>query len=427
MNFINFARDILHQPYFASFLAVAVCICFYILKAENKNFRKIVWIAYSLLFILTIAILIGNILIRLSHPQIWDFTAFYLYGKVADAGYDYYLPENFHLVYNTLTLPPLPYREFVEEVVNAGFLYPPPTILLFAPLGFLSYNTALITWTIFNLFFAIGCIYLAYDLFFKKYKLNGLMLVTMLFFLLSPVRQTISFSQTNFILFFLLLLMYKYSDRKFAGILLALAVFTKPYVIVFGLFFLLRKQWKTISYFIISSLVLVGITALLFGVKPFISYIFNNPSKRLPAWVFSEDINQSLHAVLLRLNFIEFDKPLIYTIISAGVFLVTAFYLFYLLKKKLYDYIWAILLLVALLIYPGTLSYYGVLLLFIIFQIFDEKSPLGFNRYISVPIIFIFYYLSAISLFACIWFLIVITIAKSISLVNKTSFIQERS
>ena len=214
-------------------------------------------------------IFIGSAIYRISHPQVYDFTAFYLYGKVAASGYDFYLPENLHIVFNTLHLPLLDYRGFTEEIVNVGFLYPPPTILLFTPLGFLSYNTALICWTIFNLFFALGCIYLIYDLFFKAYKLNGLMLVAILFFLFSPVRSTVSFSQTNFILLFLLLLMKKYSDRKFAGILLALALFTKPYMIIFGLIFILRKQWKTLIYFIMSSFILVGLTVLLFGKRTF--------------------------------------------------------------------------------------------------------------------------------------------------------------
>jgi hypothetical protein len=417
MNFIDFIRDSVHQPYFGCFLSGVACLCFYFLISENKPSKKNIWIVYSLLFAVALFIFIGSTIIRLNHDQVYDFTAFYLYGKVAASGHDFYVPANLHAVFNTLHLPLLDYREFDQEIVNTGFLYPPPTILLFTPLGFLSYKTALICWTIFNLLFALGSIYLIYDLFFKAHKLNGIMFVAILFFLFSPVRQTVSFSQTNFILLFLLLLMKKYSDRKFAGILLALALFTKPYMIVFVLAFILRKQWKTIIYFTMSSFILVGLTVVLFGKGPFISYIYNNPSRHLPDWVFSEGVNQSLHAVLLRANLITIDNHIVYTCTLIAGLLLTAMYLAYLLKRKLYDYIWVVLLLAGLIFYPGTLSNYGVLLLFIIFQFFDEKKPLGLNIYTNIPMICVFYYLSSVSVFSCICFLLAVIIFKSMKLV----------
>lgn len=412
MDVINFIRELPYQVYFGCFISVLASMCFYFLKSKDKTSKKIIWLFYILVFTYAFFIFIKVVIHRIYNPEVWDFTAFYLYGKVGSLGYNFYSPENFHIVSSSLNLPVLINTEFVEDIVNVGFLYPPPTIFLFTPLGFLSYDTALICWTLFNLFFSLGCIYFIYDLFFRQYKLKGLILVAILFFVLSPVLSTISFSQTNFILLFLLLLMKKYSDKKFAGILFALALFTKPYMIIFGLYFILRKQWKTLIYFLVSSLIIVGLTVLTFGKGVFISYIFNNPSRRLPNRVFSESANQSLQAVLLRFNLISIDTP-IYLYISIGVFLLTAFYLFYLLKRKLYDFIWVILLLVCLMLYPGTLTHYGVLLLFIIFQFFDEKKQLGFNIYLNILIIGIFYYLSSVSVFTCICFLLIITLLKS--------------
>ncbi len=416
MNVINFIRELVHQSYFGCFLSIVTCLGFYFFKSRPS--RKYIWISYSLIAAIFL-IFIGIGIYRIYHPQLWDFTAFYLYGKVAAAGYNFYLPENFHIVFNTLRLP---FSEnpggFVDSVVNVGFPYPPPTIMYFTLLGAFSYHTALIVWTTFILIFLFGSIYLIYNMFLKEYRLKGLVLVTIIFLIFSQVITTISFSQTNFILLFLLLLMKKYSDKKFAGIFLALAIFTKPYMIVFGLFFLIRKQWKTLGYFILSSFIIVGCTMLFFGKEVFLSYIFNNPSKRLPHWVFSEDVNQSLNAVLIRLKLITIDNPVVYVYISIGLILLTAFYLFYLLKRKLYDYIWVVLLLVGLMLYPGTLSHYGVLLLFIIFQFFDEKKELGFNSYLNIPIIGIFYYLSSVSLFACICFLLIVLISKSLLAFN---------
>lgn len=405
---------------YSSYFVMLACFCFYYLKQENKNSKKIIRVIYYLIFAIAFFIFFRILIQRLIYPQIWDFTAFYLYGKAGASGYNFYLPENFHTIFNFISLPPLNYSEFSGEVVNVGFLYPPPTIFLFIPLGFLSYNTALICWTIFNLFFAFGSILLIYNMFFKQYKADGLIFVATIFFLLLPVRLTVIFSQTNFILLFLLLLMKKYSDKNFAGIFLTLALFTKPYMIIFGLIFIIIKNWGAIIYFIISSIAIVGVTLLAFGESPFLSYIFNNPAKRLPEWVFSEDINQSLHAILIRLRVITVNTHHVYTMVSATILLLMGVYLIYLAKRKLYDYIWAILLLVGLLIYPGTLSYYGVLLLFIIFQFFDGTKQLGFkNIYFNIAIISVFYYLSSVYVFAAILFLLLVLISKSFQTPNE--------
>jgi hypothetical protein len=424
MDAIQFIKDLFHQPYFISFLAVVTCLCFYYLKSQNRTYEKIVWIAYSSIFASTLSIFIFSAIYRIYHPEVWDFTAFYIYGKVAALGYNFYLPENFHLVFNSLSLPTE--DGFRVSVLNVGFLYPPPTILYFLPLGFLSFKTALIVWTIFNFIFVFGCLYLIYELFLKSYKLNGILLVSILFFIFLPSLSTINFSQTNFILLFYLLLLKKYSNKNISGVFLALAFFTKPYMIIFGLFFLLRMKWKTIIYCVLTTLALVGILFVSFGKEIFISYIFDNPSHRLPEWVFSEGVNQSLNAVLLRNNLISLSAPITYIFIVAGILFTACIYLYYLSRNKLYDYIWALLLLVGLLIYPGTLSHYGTLLLFIIFQFIDEKEQLGLNLYVCIPIVGIFYYLSTISIFSSICFILIVVFLKSFNIFNQFNLLYTR-
>jgi hypothetical protein len=354
----------------------------------------------------------------INYPSVYDFSAFFLWGKTAAQGHDFYLPQNLQLVFNALQLPPHEdYKVFSEEIVNVGFLYPPPTILYFAPLGFLSYKTAVISWTILNAFFAFACIYLIYDLFFRKDKFNGLMLVSILFFFLKPVLDTVTFLQTNFIILFYLLLVRKYLDKKVAGVFVALAMFTKPYMAILILFFIIKKKWDTIVYFIGTSVVMVGLTLLFFGLDPFKSYIFNSPTHRIPPWVFSEGINQSLHAVLIRLNLISVEKSYAYAGIAVGIASLSTWYLLLLTKRGLYDYLMPFLLLIGMLLYPGTLSYYGVLLLFIIFQFFDEESMLRFNAYATTAIVSVFYILSTFSTFLCICFLLVVLLFKSIGMI----------
>ncbi len=394
--------------------SLAACFCFYLLRGKEFNLKNIIWIAYLVLLVVAAYLFIDKVIDRINHPAIWDFSAFYLYGKVAASGGNFYLPENYHQIYPSLHLPDSFYQELSLEVLNVGFPYPPPTMLYFAPLGLLPYKTAIICWSIFNLFFVAGCIYLSYDQFFRKYKLNGLILVASLFFLFPPAKTTVSFSQTNFILLFYLLLIRKYSDKKISGIFLALALFTKPYMAVFGLFLLLKKNWGAVLYSILTGIALSGMALLVFGKAPFLSYITDNPAHRLPPETFSEGINQSLHATLLRSGLISMDESSPYMYIAIVILMLTAVYLLFLLRKKLYDYILAVLLLVALLLYPGTLNFYGAVLLIVIYQFFDDKNQLGFNQYRNFLIIGIVYALSTYFLFSCICFLLAILVLKSL-------------
>jgi len=413
MKTISFIRDLFHQPFFVCLLAILTCLFFYLFKDRRIASKKSIRIIYIAIFAITFCIFTASAINRICHPQVWDFTCFYLFGKVATGGYNFYLPENFYHVLNSMHLPFSISDKLAADLVQVGFPYPPSTILYFAPLGFLSFKIALILWTVFNLLFAFGCIYLIYSIYFKSYKSNGILLVSILFFIFLPSLSTINTSQTNFIILFYLLLMKKYSDKKIAGVLLALAFFTKPYMLFFILFFILRKKWGAILYFAVSFILINGLTLVLFGKEVFISYLFDNPTQRIPAASFSEDINQSLNAVLIRHGLITVDHPEIYLYIILVVFLLSAILLLIYFKRNLYDFIWAILVLVSLIVYPGTLSHYGVLLLFIIFQFFNEKGQLGFNPYLSIAIIGIFYYLTTFSVFASMCFLLVIVVLKS--------------
>ena len=421
MNIINLIFSLFNNPFVISLVAMATIACYYYIKNESKQQRRIAWLFYLFLFVGIVSVFIKTELYLIHHPRVWDFTAFYLYGRVAASGYNFYLPENFQIVSDSLSLPfqASELTDFIEAVVEVGFPYPPPTILYVMPLGFLSYKTALIVWTLFLLFFLFGCIYIISNFLFKENKLNGLILVAILIIIFPSAKFNLFCTQTNFILLFYLLLMKKYSYHKFSGILLALAFFTKPFMIIFGLFFLISKNWKPIAYFIVSASIITGISLMVVGVDPFISYFLDNPAQRMPEWQFSEDVNQSLNAVLLRANIISLKKPHVYLIISAILLGLTILFSSYLVKRKFDDIVWVLLLLVGLLIYPGTLGYYGVLLLFIMFQFFKQEQALGLNSKVVIPLIGLFYYLDSISVFVSICFLLFIVIIKTLLLMQQ--------
>ena len=423
ITFIKFITQLLATPVGISLLSALACLCYFQFEHGNKTLKTLIRVLYSTILVYVVCFFLIRTNSRINGFQIWDFTSFYLWGKVAAQGLNFYLPESSLIVFNTLQLPASNYEDFIEAIVNVGFLYPPPTIFYFFALGFMPFDLAFKVWAIFILLFLVACIYLIYTEFFWSSGIKGIILVVVLFLIFPSVNFTITCVQTNFIVLFYLLLLRKYADHKFAGVLLALAFFTKPFMLIFGLYFLLSKNWEAFIYFILSSILLSVFSLLTFGTETFTSYFFNNATQRLPVWQFSEDINQSLHAVLLRTNLIALDQPWTYIIIASIVLGLTVMYLFYLQKKKLSDFIWAILLLVGLLIYPGTLSYYAVVLLFITFQFFNTEKPLGLNLYLLVPVIGIFYYLNSVSVFVSICFLLATVLLKSLWLLknNETS------
>lgn len=405
--------QLLYTPWGISILATISCLFFYLINSNNQRYKLLIkLIFYSLLLFVAYKFL-KAIDHRLNIFFLWDFTAWYLWGKVASLGLNFYLPENSQSVFAALNLPSADYKDFIEAIVNVGFYYPPPTMLYFVGLGFLSFDVALKCWTIFILLFLAGSIYLTYKFHDEFKSLHGIALI-MLFFLLYPsVNFTITCSQTNFHLLFLLLLMEKYAERNFAGILLALAFFTKPFMLIFGLYFLITKNWKAIAYFIGTTLILSGLSMAVFGFDTFVSYFTNNATPKLPPWQFSEDINQSLHAVLIRHEILSLKNQMAYTILSVIFLGATFLYSTFLNMKKQREIIWPLLLLASLIIYPGTLSYYAVLLLFILFKFIHKSSQLYLPHYIVIPLTGVAFYLSSVSVFLSMCILLGIVLIKS--------------
>lgn len=406
----------LNSPIGISILAAISTTCFYFYNHKNSRIKLIMRISFVSIFVLVVVSFLSTIKFRLFNFQVWDFTSFYLWAKVAAQGQNVYLPEASQLVFGSLKLPNADFKDFTEGIVNVGFLFPPPTLFYFYILGFLNYETALMVWTGVILLFLIGSMTYVYKHWFADYKISGLLLVITLFLLFPSVKFTIICSQTNFILLFWFLLLFHFADQKYAGIFLALAFLTKPFMLIFGLYFLISKNWKAIVYFIGTGGLLSIVSIVVFGTNTFISYFTNNPTQRLPHWQYYEDINQSLHAILLRTGLINLDSPVIYLVIFLTI-LVSAFvYSIYLFRGNLKTQVWVVLMLTGLLIYPGTLSYYSVILLFIILPLVVKK--IEFPALI-IPAVGFFYYLSIISVFALISFLLLIVIVDSIMQTKK--------
>lgn len=90
------------------------------------------------------------------------------------------------------------------------------------------------------------------------------------------------------------------------------------------------------------------------------------------------------------------------------------------------DNVWAILLLVRLMVYSGTLNYFCVVLLYIAFHFFN-RNPSVLNLISTMPIIGLLYYLNSVSVFACICLLSIIVIFKSLFQLKQSNLYIEHS
>lgn len=294
-------------------------------------------------------------------PKEWDFTCFYMFGKVARYHLDFYNPDDY---YKILPLAKLPFKiseGFEIELMNVGCLYPPPTVFLFLPLGYMSYQNAMYFMYFLILLATLASVYLCKLCFFKKDKLKGWLLAIILIFCLSPVWSTVRYTQTCIFLLLLIFLVYYKRNSPSAGIFLALSIFIKPFVIILLLYFILRKQWKTVLYFTVTCAVIGIISLLYFGMQPFLEYLFINPSKRLPAFWYSEITNQSLLSELYRFFPTDWDfSKKIYYIISSVMVIISSYMVYIMLKRKAYELIITILLALVLIIYPNGQVYYPI-------------------------------------------------------------------
>ena len=330
------------------------------------------------LFVTAVALFVYQSVIT-TVPHEWDFSCFYLYGSVAAQGMDFYNPSNFAQVVDMNILPHAISDEFRREVMEVGCPYPPPTIYFFLPLGYFSYETALILWKIFHSVIALASVYLVKSIFFQGSSLKGYAIAAILLFFSIPSFDTIRFSQTVYLLLFFLLLTYKLRENYGGGIFLSLAIFVKPFAVILLLWFLISRKWKAFKGFVIGCIVIFTGTLILTGIEPFFEYIINNPAHRQPLWLFTEPTNQSVLATFLR--YLPENTGLasgFYYGVTAFVVVITLLVLTRVRRNENYsDLSWVILLSAMLLIYPsGQLFYNLVHIMSLLILLKQFKQPL---------------------------------------------------
>ncbi len=350
------------------------------LLAFHFHERLAAWMRLAVLsgmFVMVTLSALLNLQIMRDHvkqPPVWDFRVFWMYGQLSREGANVYQAgeyRRFEKIFDNND-------QFTEAVLNVGATYPPQSMLLFLPLGFWDIHTAYRFWYVLHSACLLLSIELLRRVFLASAGVWGLALVALLIFSLQSTWSTIALGQMNFLVLLLLLLYWKDWQRGRAGVWLALAILVKLYVAVVFLFPLLRRCWRVLAWAVVSSLLLAVAALAALGPRTFFSYFVLHPTTRLPGWVYTEHINQSLPAVVLRHAHSAKASEWLYVVIAIAAACVSG-WLVYRLRRDDAEWGLGLVLALALMIYPGTLAHYTVVLLIPLLLIWTnrEKIPLG--------------------------------------------------
>jgi len=348
-------------------LMTAVSVPVLLLWSHNRErivgrLRILSW-AIVLAIILAFGAGTAMILYRnLQHPPVWDFLSFWLNGQVAIRGLNFYEPAHYQMVPLPLDAGPA----FTAEIMNVGFWYPPPSMILFMPLGLFDIRTGLIVWYAAQGAALAMCIILVRKAFFGGTDLAGLVLALAFVAAMAGTLTTWEFAQTNFLALLMLLLLWLDRERGRGGMWLVIGSIVKPFLLSLVLVPIFRKNGRVLRGAFITLVVVSVLTIGLFGVETTLSYFTHNPTSRLAGFIYTEVTNQSLLATVLRLGSYGIsDEPALgYPLYIGLAILMTGVTCWFVSSLKGDSTEWGIsfVLMLALVVYPASQFFYSVLL-----------------------------------------------------------------
>lgn len=302
-------------------------------------------------------------------PGAWDFLCFFLDGKVITAGLDPYSPESYRKIFPTLQIPVDADPGFIQGVVNVGFKYPPPTLLLVAPFGLLDFQVGLTIWVLLIVALpGLLCACLVRRELGHSSSRPGAWLFAITLVTLSPGgSQTVMNQQTLFACLCVLLLMTHLDKRILAGVVAGVGIIFKTLLIIGPLYLLVSGRYRAFVASCFTLAFLIGLVYLIVGPGPLLAYLGADWVSRVPLFEFSQDINQSLLGVTIRTADDDADvHPLKrgdFLISSALIAGITFLAVVRARISRQPYFILGLAVTSALLVYPGTLRSYGLLLL----------------------------------------------------------------
>ncbi|MEZ4217909.1 MAG: glycosyltransferase family 87 protein [Myxococcota bacterium] len=226
---------------------------------------------------------------RLAVHAEWDFLGFWMHGRAAWLGRDFYDNE----AMRALDLPWPPSDGFAAELLVAGSVYPPFTSFLFAPFGAFSFETAYWLWLACNAAAVAAAVALAGRRLLVAHP-HGALLAAALVALLPATRLTVEVQQSSGLVLLALVAMAVAPRAAGAGVALALAVVVKPLAALVAIAPLARRQWRVLGAAAAAGAALVVASAVVWGPQRYVAFAATPPSLSLPVIATVQPVSQAL-------------------------------------------------------------------------------------------------------------------------------------
>ncbi|MEM7384574.1 MAG: glycosyltransferase family 87 protein [Verrucomicrobiota bacterium] len=337
---------------------------------SKGSLHRFQWVTGIIAGFIAGGIILAGYQARVNHVRMgeYDFFALYLDAFVAWRGLDFYEPTNYQNAFNAIA-PPFEnvYWGFQRNVLETGTKYPPPTLLLLAPFGALDRLPAHIAWVAGIWASMLAATWLLWR---KVLDSRSLFTLSALFalVLVSPgTRLNLELEQMHFPALVFLLLAFIHRHRAPAGLWIAVGTLVKPPIAAGALYALRGRQWSSLTVLGIATVLICSLSIFCFGWDVFTRFFTDNPNLRVSDSLYSENMNRSLLAHVIREFGWDFANgpPMGHPVFRLAAALITLITLVgvFLSKNRRDDHVYGLLFCFALLIYPGTQKHYAVLLL----------------------------------------------------------------
>jgi len=181
--------------------------------------------------------------------------------------------------------------------IGLGFVNIPIVVLLFLPFATLPKIQAFIAFSCLGLL----AILLAGYVLARGGTNQQKLFIALLFLFSGPLAISVAYGNLSHFLLLPLLAMFYWpqSKRDFGmGVLLAVCVLNKPFLLLFGIYFFAKKRWKVLAGLVMTLVATFGLSLYLFGIDLNVTWLelLNQFNKPMSAYM-----NQSINGFLLRL------------------------------------------------------------------------------------------------------------------------------
>ncbi|MBW4520352.1 MAG: DUF2029 domain-containing protein [Scytolyngbya sp. HA4215-MV1] len=241
------------------------------------------WQSQVLMVLPVIGMMIGLFSLAKSLNHLGDFTkAYYPAGKL--------VVEN----------PQMLYGSNIEGRLG-GFVNIPIVAYLLTPFSALDPFNSQLVFTVFSIIIAFA----SYFLFVDWLKVSGFnqWLILQLFVINGPLYYSIAIGNTTHFLFpiFILILSLMAKNKNFwVGFWLAIAALIKVPLVLFGAYFFLRQQWRSLLGFLVPAIVVPLLSIMIFGFGLHVEW-YEKCIKPFSGKALSAFNNQSVSAFVIRL------------------------------------------------------------------------------------------------------------------------------